>query len=59
VGGKIGSFGFLELALSGGKKPNVPMCVGKIIFFCALAKNLKLSCRYCVKLLRNYPFVLS
>jgi hypothetical protein len=32
VGWKIGSFGFLELALSGGKKPNVPMCVGKIIF---------------------------
>ena len=28
----FGSFGFLELALSGGKKPNVPMCVGKIIF---------------------------
>jgi len=28
----FGSFGFLELALSGGIKPNVPMCVSKIIF---------------------------
>jgi len=28
----FGSFGFLVLALSCGKKPNVPMCVGKIIF---------------------------
>lgn len=40
VGGEIGSFGFLELALSGGKKPNVPMCVGTNYFFRAWAKNL-------------------